>query len=473
MTAANLLRQGMKAGIALEVVLIERGEQVGRGVAYGTTDPAHVLNVPAGRLSAWADEPDHFLAWARAELGAQTQPGSFLPRHEYGRYVQQTLESAARAAADTCELRVVHGEARGVRPEGPRGWRVELSSGDPVSSEALVLALGHRPPSDPLGPMWSGTRDRFVDDPWRPGALEQVRKDEPVLVLGSSLTAVDALLTLSGGGAGATDRRAPIWLLSRRGLLPAAHLPTPNPPADVSAVMARVRASQGVLTTRELVAAIRTAVRGLGVNGDWRTVVDGLRPHTPAIWNAMPLDERRRFIERVRPFWEVHRHRMAPHVAAAVEAMRSAGRFVSIAGRIARASAERESISVEIRKRGMVDEESGLITLRPSWIVNCTGPTPSNRAESNPVIASLLAQGVVRPDGLGLGLQTEGPGRVVDRQGATRADVYVVGTLRKPATWESTAVPELRQQAAGVAEAVIGMFGSECRVIVSGAAVTT
>lgn len=461
-SAANLLRLASTNNTPLNVVLIERREALGRGVAYGTTDPLHVLNVPAARMSAWVDQPEHFLSWARARTPS-VSPGDFLPRREYGQYVQETLHAAA-SASSAAELHIMHDEAIDVARDASGDWTIRLSSGPAIQAHAAILAVGHRPPTDPLAAIWTGPRDRFISDPWSSGALAAIKPDEPVLILGSSLTAIDALLSLH---APERARTAHTWLVSRRAMLPHAHLDKPNPPADVAALAASLLDPAETLTARRLLAAVRGRARALEPNGDWRTIVDALRPHTAAICNALPLNERRRFIDRVRPFWEIHRHRMAPHIARNIAELRAAGRFELIAGRVTSATATDSTITTRLRRRGdLSTDPKSELTLQTSWVINCTGPTPSNCAVSSPLIAALLRHAAVRVDELGLGIDTQAPGHAIDAEGQPNANLFVVGTLRKPATWESTAVPELRQQAAAVAQAALDHVRSKPLVVI-------
>ncbi|MGL4420798.1 MAG: FAD/NAD(P)-binding protein, partial [Gemmataceae bacterium] len=186
MTAAQLLRQNA----CERVVLVERRGTIGEGLAYSTRDPAHLLNVPAARMSAWPDQPSHFADWAMAR-GATTNPGAFLPRMLYGEYLRETLLAAHQAAPGRLETQL--DEARRVTRHPHGGWMVHLSRGISVRARAVVLAIGHRPPNDPLAPIWQGPRDRFLADPWRPFALNVVRPEETVAILGSGLTAIDTV----------------------------------------------------------------------------------------------------------------------------------------------------------------------------------------------------------------------------------------------------------------------------------------
>lgn len=446
MAAAQLLRRAKENATPLRVMLVERRGAVGEGVAYGTREIAHLLNVPAGRMSAWPDQPDHFVHWAQARYG-RAAPTDFLPRMWYGQYVRETLLATAEAAAPWGELQVVFDEVRRVarRPDG--GWLVHMARGKSQRADSVVLAIGHRPPSDPFGSRWHGPRTRFIADPWRPFAMNVVRPDESVVVLGSGLTAVDAVLSLAHA-----KRSAPITMLSRRGLLPHTHAATPLAPVDLKALAAELIASPNGVRALDLFRRLRKLARGQGGQAaDWRSVVDGVRPHTAALWQAMSIRERRRFLDRLRPLWEVHRHRMALTIAEQFGELRDCDWLLRLAGRVVSVHAEVDSARLIVARRG----DGKVVEIDAKWVVNCTGPAPSNSVASNPAIGSLLVDGWLKPDELGLGVETATDGAAIGGDGREATDLFVVGTLRKPAVWESTAVPELRGQAAVVAERII------------------
>ncbi|HMO84196.1 MAG TPA: FAD/NAD(P)-binding protein [Lacipirellulaceae bacterium] len=446
MTAAQLLRAAGRSQTPIRVMLVERRGALGEGVAYGTREAAHLLNVPAARMSAWDDQPDHFLQWAQARYRA-VKPGDFLPRMWYGDYVRETLADTVADAAPCGEFQAVFDEVRRVarRPDG--GWLVHMARGKSQTAASVVLAVGHRPPSDPIGRRWNGPRTRYIADPWQPFALNVVRPDEPVLILGSGLTAVDAVISLAH-----PERRAPITILSRRGLLPLAHSVAPQPPADLATIVAQLSASTHGVTSLALLRALRQAYQSQSQpQADWRPVVDGVRPHTAALWQHMSLGERQRFLARLRPFWEVHRHRMATGVAELFGELSDCDWVRRLAGRIVAVHAQVDEAQIVVARRS----DGQVVELTASWVVNCTGPGAANTARANPAIGSLLIDGWLQPDELGLGVETLPNGLAIDRDGREVADLIVVGTLRKPALWESTAVPELRVQAATAARQII------------------
>lgn len=441
MTAAQTLRKARRAGQPVRVVLVERRGSVGEGLAYGTRELVHLLNVPAGRMSAWPDRPDDFVHWA-AQRDPHVKAGDFLPRAWYGEYVREVLLKEAAGG----ELVVVYDEVRRVSRHPGGGWMVHLAREASVRSDAVVLTVGHRPPSDPLAAHWTGPRTRFIGDPWRPFATNVVGSDDPVVILGSGLTAVDTVLSLCQ-----QQRSAPITLVSRNGLLPHAHALPPLPPVDLTAAVNELLS--GAVQALDLLRLVRGAVRSAP---DWRCVVDGLRPHTARLWQALSASERVRFLSRLRPLWEVHRHRMARAVAEPFQALVAAGQVRLVAGRVATAGADEEGVKLTVLPRGGAEP----LALNTAWVINCTGPLPSNSVESNPVVGSLLVSGIVRPDELGLGIETTADGSAVAADGSAVSDLLLVGTLRKPADWESTAVPELRTQAAGVADALLRVLAA-------------
>jgi len=449
MTLANLLRSGSQAELPLHIVMIDRQPAFGEGIAYRTNDPRHLLNVPAGRMSAWPDRPDDFLSFAQAK-DPSVRSGDFLPRRAYGQYIRQTLRELAESSGDQLSAEVLHDEATCLTPTNASGWSVQTSAGRIIQADLAVITIGHRPPDDPLAGRWIGPRHRFIADPWAALVLSQIGPDEPVLLLGGGLTAVDAILTLNR-----SDRAAPLIVVSRRGLMPMSHSREPKPAADVSELVARWLDPPTRLTIRQLLSTLRGQIASAEKAGiDWRQVIDGLRPTIPKIWERLSMSERKRFLCRVRSFWEVHRHRMSPDVADAIDCLRRKRTLESISGALVSAAADADGVDVTLAFR----DGSTKRTVRVSWVINCTGPGVHNRHTTHPILRPLLEAGVLCEDELHLGLRTDSIGRAIDSSGQSFPTLLVAGTLRKSTLWESTAVPELRQQAQAIAQTALATF---------------
>jgi uncharacterized NAD(P)/FAD-binding protein YdhS len=434
MLAANLLRRAR----SLSVAVIDKGPLPGPGLAYGTKYDSHVLNVPAGNMSALPEEPDHFLRWARANYRPSVQAASFLPRPLYGRYVSSLLEDAA-APGSAENFRVIQGEATSFARERSH-VTVQLKAGSRLVAKAVVLAAGNFPPANLNIPGLSEESERYVPSPWSAAALDDIPKTGSVLLIGSGLTSVDVAVALKTEGFAGH-----IHILSRRGLMPRIHRATSRWPQFWN--------EQSPRTTRGLLRLVRAQVRAASEGyGDWREVIDALRPVTQKIWKSLPLSERKRFLRHVRPFWEVHRHRIAPEIGDRITHLVHSGKATVHAGRL---TAYREfSHHVEVDWRDRQTQCQRL--LRVDRVINCTGPETDCRQIDDPLIKGLLAQGFARPDRLFLGLDVDSNGALVDFAGTPSPFLYALGPIRKGSLWESIAVPELRLQASQLAEHLVG-----------------
>ena len=306
-----------------------------------------------------------------------------------------------------------------------RGAELELASGRTLHVDHVVLALGNPPPRR-LGDGAAGV----IEDPWAPFALDAIGPHDPLVLVGSGLTAIDIALQLFARG-----RSAPIEMISRHGLLPrvhASHTPVSAEPHVVSAP-----------TARGLLRNFRTAVAEAG--GDWQAVMKSIRPRTNELWAALPEPERARLLRHVSRHWDVHRHRMAPQIAAQVEHLIATGRL-------------RVSCGVVTEARDLLDPgevphaaRRGNRARRDGWVVNCTGPNYDLRGSSDELIRHLLGSGAARPGHCGLGLDATADGRLVGRDGLPSAHLSTIGPLRRGPMWETTAIPEIRSQAEALA----------------------
>jgi uncharacterized NAD(P)/FAD-binding protein YdhS len=434
MVAIHLLRAAPPS--VGRIYLVERAEGRVGGVAYRTPSASHTLNVPAGRMSAFEDDPDDFLRFVRRREPAITG-GSFVPRRLYGAYLADRLDEARRGSA--LPLIRLAGEVVHVAEEDGQ-VALGLADGRAFGADRTVLAIGNFPPADPPGVDPRFARSiRYAHDPWSGDALE-VEPGEAVLLIGTGLTMCDIALALRDA-----DHHGGLLAISRRGLLPQPHRvsaaapPQLDPPRELADWPA---------TALGMLRALRREVRERAAEHvDWREVVTSLRADTPALWGRLDEDERRRFLERLRPYWETHRHRSSPETAFGVESLVAAGGLEVLVGRVERLVADVDGVTATVRRRGMAAEE-----LRVGKVINCTGPDTDLSRVREPLVEALRADGLVRPDPLGLGLDTDEQGRLVDAAGRPSGRLWLVGPLRKGRLWENTAVPELRVEARRMAE---------------------
>ncbi len=434
--AINLNRLGVPA------VLFERdAAALGKGLAYGTRRPEHLLNVRAANMSAFPDDPDHFLRWmgfAQAGPSDEEQANRFVPRLAYGQYLRALLD-ASLSSPRSC-LRIDPGHVVDLiempAPTSSLDDRVVavLADGRRVSGRAGVLALGNFPPRLPA--IFAGLPETLAwADPWAPGALDGIAADAPLLLLGTGLTAIDLIASLDRAG-----HRGRIIALSRRGLVSRSHLPTgprvqPVPMPDARGT------------------ALLRAVRARAEHTGWRLAIDELRPHGQALWRAHDPAIQAGFLRHLRPWWDVHRHRLAPPIAARIATLQSLGQVKFVAGRLIEASAGPEYATVRWRERG-----SGTIAqCQVARVLNCIGPEGDIREVQQPLMQAMLARGKIRPDAHRLGLDVDPQWRVCDQLGTPAAHIHAVGPLTKGNAWEIIAVPDIRNQVWALAQHLAGV----------------
>ena len=436
--AMNLLR---RARHPLRIVLIDRS-QMARGLAYARRPYPYLLNVPAARMSADPAEPAGFLRFAQRRL-PHARAADFLPRELYGEYLASLLTDAEGGAAHGVQLERRYGTVIAVeRPVRGARLQVHLADGRIFAADAAVLALGNPAPGTlPGGAALRGS-SRYHADPWH--EPPQARNGESVLVVGSGLTMADVVLS---GAATAENIR---WhALSRRGLIPPPQSGfAPGEHAQEGAALAAAASvSMRALmrTTREL--AREVEARG----GDWREAIAAVRVQAPQLWQRLALRERRRFLRHVRPYWDVHRHRLPEGSWAALHELRSRGALQLHAGRLLQLERAGRQIRALYRPRG----RAAPATLLVDRVINCTGPDYDLRRTEERLLRSLLSQGTACADPLGLGLTTDGQGALIGRDGRRVAGLFCLGPMLRAMHWESTAVTELREYAARLAELLL------------------
>lgn len=413
MLAARLAEHGLPSA------LIDATGRFGLGVAYSTPFDGHLLNVRSGRMSAVEGRPGDFVDWLTRHAPEHAGPDGFAPRRLYGLYVQDRL--AAVEAARPGLIDRVHGRVAAVE-----GTAAVLADGRRVEGEAVVLATGNPPPKTASG------HPRILSDPWAHGALDAVGRDDQVVVIGTGLTMVDMAVWL--------DRRG--WngrmlALSRRGLAPRAHGVRPDGPLAPTAEVLAGSAS----------ARLRAARRAVGPD-DWRELMEGLRPITADLWREADAATRARWVRHLRPWWDVHRHRIAPEIAGRIDALIGEGRLTLSAGRIRAVVPEGERVAVTFTPKGSRVPRAVLADV----VIDCSGP--GHDPARDPLTAPLIAAGRARLDPLRLGLDLDEHGRVLSANGAAEPTLFVLGPPARAAFWETVAVPDVRKRIEDMAAAL-------------------
>jgi uncharacterized NAD(P)/FAD-binding protein YdhS len=439
--AANLLRR--PPAKPSRIVLIERREQLGRGVAYQATAHRPLLNVPAARMSADAQDPLQFVRFAQRRdptLGAQ----QFLPRELYGDYLQQVLHEATQAAPDGVTFEPIRGEASALhRIDGNGPYLIGVSEQRQVLADDVVLACGDPPPADLPCAAGIAHHPSYICDPHQPAALGI--DCSRVLLIGTALTMADVAVA-----AAAQNPHLELHALSRHGLLPAVQSGNAGQSVDAAADF-RPCLADGQIGARRLVRAFRALTRDLQRRGgDWLDAVNAARAAAPELWQRMPAAERCRFLRHLRVYWDVHRHRMPPATGAQLARLRQAGRLQVHAGQVRAIEDAGGSLRVRWRPRGA----SALRELTVDRVIDCSGSGRRLERTRDPLLRDLMTTGLAVADASGLGWRTGAHGALIDRDGRSARNLYYLGPMLRAAHWEATAVGELRVHAQQLAAAL-------------------
>jgi len=423
-----------QANPAARVVVIERGRRVGRGLAYGACAPDHLLNVPVSRMELglepgfadWLTRRRDALDDALDEAGGELA-NAFVPREMFGAYLEERVRDAMSREREH-GLNVVRGEAVGLLEFPARG--VLLADGREIAADIVVLATGNLPPRPPQSrDSWLYDTSLFVPDPWADDAFDGLEKDAPVVLLGTGLTMVDVALKLAG--AGHTGR---MQAISRRGYLPLAHLAggnwhafhDPKTHASPRALMRLLRSE-----------ADKAKAQGV----PWQRVMDAMRPAVARVWNGWNTAERAQFIRHLRPRWDIHRHRMAPRIAERLDGLTQSDQLRVMGGRVNGYRRGGDGVDVMFRRRGTTREH----ILSAARVINCTGPRSDMDRLAFPILADLRRRGLIAPDELGLGIETDDCA-VLGSAGHVSPWLFALGPLTRPSWWEVVAVPEINAQ---------------------------
>jgi uncharacterized NAD(P)/FAD-binding protein YdhS len=420
------------------VALIGNAARPARGIAYDTPYQSHLLNVHAENMSAFPDDRDHFTRWLIQRRPTATG-ADFAPRTWYGDYLAEILAEALRAPTP---ITPITGEVVSVMRYGDR-WLLQLADGTALMAHSVVLAVGNLPPNDPPG--FSADLPGYWSNPWASDVARRLAVDAPVLIIGTGLTMVDVVLALSEVG-----HCGPIAALSQHGRLYQPHASyTPRLLTSLPAEFASPRRA-----LRWLRIEIERAQRE---GNDWRAVIDSLRPHTEIIWRQWSLAQRASFVRHGRNLWDIHRHRVPPQVGTQLDEWIAQGTLTIHAGRVLAADATPQGVKVCWLPKDSDQPQQ----FKVARVINCTGPNRDYSRVNTPLVTSLRKGGWLTPDPLRLGWVTDIDGRLIGVDGSSVAGLYTIGPLRLADLWESIAIPEIRVQAAALANVLVAESQAE------------
>jgi uncharacterized NAD(P)/FAD-binding protein YdhS len=419
LTAFHLMQQGTPA----RVILIDRRPDFGLGLAYSTPSLRHLLNVPAGKISALPDQPDHFLNWLRENYDPAATAKTFAPRAVFGRYIQSLLTSTSHLEQEIATV---------VDVRQQDSWAVlTLDNGCELRADLVVLATGNFDPA-PLPGVTKAASDSglYRHNAWAAKTYGGLDPDAPVALIGTGLTGVDVVLRLRELG-----HRGRIIALSRHGIFPNRH-------DDYTPLSSSAIPSDTPATCVAYLRALRAAIRG---GAEWRAAIDSLRETTNELWLRLPIEERKRFRRHLQRRWEVVRHRMAPPIADVIESELRSGTLEIHEGHLQTVDASPAGACITVHA------SDGSESFFAGRVINCTGPSMNYRRIPSTLLQNLFNRGLVSSGPLGTGFHCSRHGAVIDAGGHVSEIIFNLGPGRLGDLIESIAVPEIRQQAVELA----------------------
>lgn len=424
-----------------KITVFEPRPTVGAGLAYGTTDPAHRINVPAAKMSLIPGQDEHFTNWISRtdavadDAEALAEDGQiYVRRMLFGKYVYEHLKPRIVSGDITHIEEFVHTIER----SGGR-WRITAAEGRIFFADIVVLATTHPPPQPPRVIAEALKDDRRLIADSANASFEEIDRQARVTIIGSGLTMADVVASLDRKG-----HHGAVTAISRHGLLSRGHTRQPFQPFGEF-----VR--DPPLSAVELLRKIRSTIEeaeALGV--PWQAVIDAVRAQAGTFWPTMSLKERSRIVRHLRSYWDVHRFRVAPQVEHVINRRRAAGTFTLHAASISGAEPREDHILLHLYPRG---------SMRPlrhetDYVVITTGPAHNRVVEGEPHLASLAASGWIRGDSLALGILCNRQGRAIAQNGQAIATLLIAGPLARGTFGELMGLPQVTNYAKFIADEV-------------------
>lgn len=425
--AANIHRLSQTP---VEITLFEKTGQFGLGDAYRTPYQFHLLNVRARDMSAFEDEPSHFVNWLNQTQPSHPQLNSnlsfadqFAPRHAYGQYIKSLISHVRTDIHSKIKLNLQSAEVTDVIAE-KNAAILQLKDQGKIKVDKVVLALGNNPAASFPFPV---SKDiNCIHNPWDYTAIEHIDKKAPILIVGTGLSMIDAVLTLYHQA-----HEGPIYALSRHGLLPLPHSET-----GVSVILMQEQLPESL---RSLTRHLRlTSEYYINEGGHWQSVVNALRLQFPQIWDRASLLDKKRFLRHVLSYWNIHRHRVHTQIIHKLDELKARQQLQIYGGKVIKV--EKDKAHIQLR------HSQALLQLEINWLVNCMGPSLRMTDTQQPLLQSLFKNGLAMPDPLNLGLNMLPTGALKESSGKPSSLLYAIGPLRKGISWECGAVPEIRKQ---------------------------
>jgi uncharacterized NAD(P)/FAD-binding protein YdhS len=435
MLAVNMLKEKRPVHIRI----VEKDSRIGYGLAFSAVKDYHLLNVPAHVMGAFPNDTKHFLKWLKHK-NIDTTPFCHVPRKYYGAYINELFTEELKTCTSEQKIEIICDEAVNVSIKGTKA-EIRLKSDDTFLTDKVVLALGHFPPGHPRSMDRSFIEsDRYFRDPWSAPINNEFKSSDKILLIGSGLTMIDTVLTLHNNGF-----NGKIFSYSNHG-----YIPSVNKQSDFyPSIYHEIKEHNTILDIFKIVRKHIKIAEEKGIG--WRAVLDSFRYQNQEIWLSLPLEEKKKFLKHLSRIWNIARHRIPGDYDQVLNKLVKSGQLEIKAVKILSMIKSENCIKVNYFDKKVKEEKTESF----DYVLNCTGPQSNYERVECPLVINLLKQGYIKCDLFGMGLNALPNGTLIDKQGAPSGFLYSIGPPLKGILGESTAVPELRQQAHDLARLLL------------------
>lgn len=453
MTAIQVIYKSKKP---YEIILINEEETLNKGIAYNPYSEKHLLNVTAGKMSAFPDSPDHFINWLMSmpsfkEKDRTLVTNSFLPRKIYGEYLNSIWEECLKTG--TSKQFKVSVKNSSVIDLSIKNDHINLSllNDEELKVDYCIITTGNQIPRNPhIKNQNFYYSKNYFQNPWKIESVKNTKDDLPILIIGNGLTMVDTVIGLLEHGF-----KGEIFSISPNGFNILSHR---HSTIKYSKLIEDLEKLDNKINLYEIVRLVNIhikLVRDFGISAE--PIIDSLRPFTQKIWKSLSEKEKKIFMSRLRHLWGVARHRIPLHTYDKIQQLRIDKLLHIISGKIIDISEKNEIIIVEY-----FDKKENIIKMvNVSRVINCTGPETDLMNLENHFLKNSLQKGIIAQDELKLGINTDTETfQIKNPKGIPHKNLFTIGSNLKGELWESTAVNEIRVQAEKLSEQLISQISS-------------
>lgn len=441
-TLINLIRNATEP---LKIILINKDKTLGKGVAFNSSNHNHLLNVRVSNMSPFVNEPLHFAEWISKQSDLKAFMSTdfidkFITRNVYGKYIESLLKRTIAEAPAFLDIEIRIDEAIAVN-QSTKKTIINLASGKSLIADKIVLALGVFPPAN-----IKITNSTFYDskkyflNPWTPNAVKNIHMEESFFLIGTGLTSIDLIISLYQKG-----YQGKVYAFSKNGRLPMIHTER----NAYAAIQSEMKSGLSLLTYFKIFRKhLKIATKSGHTTAD---VIDALRPITQQLWMGMSITDKKQFIRHLSSLWNIARHRVPQQAHHKMQELIRNGKLELLSGNLINIEEQNGNVNITIKNR----KSDQIQKINVGRVINCTGPQSDIYKIDHPLLQSLIANGLITPNELNIGINTTISCKAIDSNNMVSDQLYVLGSMLRGLFWESSAVPELRKQAEFIAKNII------------------